>query len=83
MKNEKVELTGISRFYSVEYERDNGEVVSAVVEEMWEGNTDTISLEVVNASVDGVDIDLLKPLPPGKEQELKEEVFEVFEKNRG
>jgi len=82
MKNEKVELTGISRFYLIEYERDDGDNVSAVIEEMWDGNTDSITAEIVSGSIDGVDIEMLKPLPQKVEQELEEEILQVFEKNR-
>lgn len=83
MKNEKVELGSISRFYSVEYEWDNGDSIFAVVAEMWDENTGSSNIDIVSINVNGVDVVMLKSeLPQKKEQELDEEILRVFKEKR-
>jgi hypothetical protein len=81
-KNENVELTGTSRYYSVEYERENGDSISAVVTEMWDALSKSQNIEIASVEIDEIDIEMLKPLPQKVEQEIEEEIFNVFEENR-
>ena len=81
MKNEKVELTGISRFYSIEYERDDGDNVSVVIEEMWDALSESQGIDICSVKIDGLDIEMLLPeLSQKTVQTIKAEIFEVFER---
>lgn len=82
MKNVIVELGSVSRFYSVEYERDNGDTVFAAINEMWDANTDSGSIDIVSIEIGGVDVMLKSELSQKEKQVLREEVFQVFENRR-
>jgi hypothetical protein len=77
IKNERVELTGINRFYLVEYERDNGDSISAVVTEMWNANPDSQDIEVTSIEVKAADGSFKEA-----GQNMEEEILDVFWKNR-
>jgi hypothetical protein len=77
IKKESVELIGMSRSYSVEYERDNGDSISAVVTEMWNANPDSQDIEVTSIEVKAADGSFKEA-----GQNMEEEILDVFEENR-